>query len=78
LDEKEEYLANSHSYEEVEKILKGNFPKMKKDLNTITAKEGKKFFVDVAKEIGLDSNGKLNFLAQWYGVDRNVLFPNED
>jgi len=74
MPEKEEYKANTHSREEAEKLLKGNFNKMKAELNKITNKDEKKFFIEVAKEIGLDSHGKLKFLADWYGVKFDLLF----
>jgi hypothetical protein len=77
IPEIEEYEANTHSKEEVEAILTGNFNKMKSELNKITNKDEKKFFIDVAKEIKLDSNSKLKFLAEWYGVKQDILFSEE-
>lgn len=77
LDEKEEYEANTHSFEEAEKILKGNYKKMEKELQNITVHDEKKFFIEVAKEINLDSATKQKILADWYGVDRETLFSDE-
>lgn len=74
IDDVEEYLNNTHSREEALKILEGNFNKMKSQLNKIKNKSEKKFFVDVAKEIGLDSNSKLKFISEWYGVKQDILF----
>lgn len=74
IPEKEEYEMNSHTKEEVESLLSGNFNKMKSELTKITNKDEKKFFIEVAKEIKLDSNSKLKFLAEWYGVKQDILF----
>lgn len=73
-----EYEKNAHTREEIELILTGNFMKMKSALNEITSESEKKFVVDVAKEINIDSNGKRNFLAKWIGVDKDLLFPEDD
>lgn len=77
LPEKDEYVANTHTREEVESILTGNFNKMKSELNKITNQDEKKFFIDVAKEIKLDSNSKLKFLSEWYGVKQDILFGED-
>ncbi|PGZ96953.1 hypothetical protein COE51_16410 [Bacillus pseudomycoides] len=74
LDDAEEYKNNTHSKEEAVKILEGNFMKMKSDLNKITNQSEKKFFIDLTKEINLDSNAKLTFLSEWYGVKKDILF----
>lgn len=74
IDNIEEYKNNTHSREETEQLLTGNFNKMKSELAKITNKNEKKFFIEVAKEIGLDSNSKLKFLAEWYGVKKDILF----
>lgn len=74
IDDLEEYRNNTHSKEEVIKILEGNYKKMETELNKITNKDEKKFIVEVAKEINVDSNAKLNILATWYGVKRDILF----
>lgn len=77
IDQKDEYEKNTHSRDEIEKILKGNFMKMKSTLNDITNTTEKQFVISVAKDIGLDSVGKLKFLAEWMGVDFDLLFGNE-
>lgn len=74
IDDVEEYLNNTHTKEEAVKILEGNFNKMKTELKKVTNKDEKKFFVDVAKEIKLDSNSKLKYIAEWYGVKQDILF----
>jgi hypothetical protein len=76
IDDVEEYRNNSHTKEEAIKILEGNFNKMKTELNKITNKQEKKFFVDVAKEIELDANSKLKFISDWYGVKQDILFED--
>jgi hypothetical protein len=74
IDDVEEYRVNSHSKEEAVKLLEGNANKMKSELNKITNKDAKKFFIDVAKEIKLDSSAKQSFLAEWFGVKKDILF----
>lgn len=74
IEDVEEYRNNTHSKEDAIKILEGNFSKMKSELGKITNKGEKKFFIDTAKEIKLDSNAKLKFLAEWYGVKQDILF----
>lgn len=74
IDDVEEYKNNSQSKEEIVKFLEGNFNKMKSELNKITVKDQKKFIIDVAKEIKLDSNSKLKFISEWYGVSQDILF----
>jgi hypothetical protein len=76
IDDIEEYRNNTHSKEEAKKILEGNINKMKSELNKITNKDEKKFFIEVAKEIKLDSNAKLKFLSEWYGVQQDILFED--
>jgi len=78
IDEIEDYKNSTHSKEEVVKILEGNFMKMKSELGKIENKDEKKFFIDVAKEIKLDSDSKLKFLAEWFGVKKDILFVDED
>jgi hypothetical protein len=74
IEDVEEYRNNSHTKDEAIKLLEGNFNKLKSELNKVTSKQEKKFFVDVAKEIKLDSNSKLKFLSDWYGVSQDILF----
>ena len=74
IDDVEEYKNNSHSKEEAAKLLEGNINKMKTELKKVTNKDEKKFFIEVAKEIEIDSNAKLNFLAEWFGVKKDILF----
>jgi len=73
--DQESYDNNTHSKEEIEKILKGNLPKMKKELNKITSDSEKQFVISVAQDqIDSLAKGKVDFLAEWMGVDSEVLF----
>lgn len=74
LDDVEEYRNNSFSKEDAIKLLEGNANKMKAELNKIENKDTKKFFIDIAKEINLDSSAKQSFLAEWFGVKKDILF----
>lgn len=73
-----EYEKNTHTREEVESILTGNFPKMKSLLKDITSDSEKRFFIDVAKEIKLDSVGKRKALAEWIDLDVDLLFADDE
>jgi hypothetical protein len=75
IGDKESYTKNTHTKEEVEKILTGNFPKMKKALNDITVDSEKQFVLSVAQEMSNDlAKGKIDFLAEWMNVDADILF----
>jgi hypothetical protein len=74
IDDVEEYKNNTHSKEQAIKILEGNINKMKAELKKVTNKGEMKFFIDVAKEINLDSSSKQSFLAEWFGVKKDILF----
>lgn len=78
IDDVEEYKNNTQSREEIIEILKGNFNKMKAELKKITNPDQKKFVVDIAKEIKLDSHSKLKFIAEWFGVEKDLLFDDEE
>lgn len=71
----ESYENNTHSKDEIEKILKGNFPKMKKSLSEITVDSEKQFVLSVAQEMADElAKGKIDFLAEWMNVDADILF----
>ncbi len=73
--DRESYDKNTHSKEEIEKILKGNFPKMKKALNDIDSDSEKQFVVSIAQEMSDDlAKGKIDFIAEWMGTDADILF----
>ena len=44
---------------------------MKKQLESITIPEEKRFVVEIAKDIKLDSVTKIDFIKSWSGVDVN-------
>ncbi|MNF66340.1 hypothetical protein D3C84_481290 [compost metagenome] len=71
----ETYENNTHSKEEIEKLLKGNFMKMKSELGKVTVDSEKSFVIEVASELKDDlTKGKLDFLAEWMGIDSAILF----
>ena len=73
--DRDSYDKNTHTKAEVEKILKGNFPKMKKTLNDITVDSERQFIINVAKEMsGELAKGKIDFLSEWMGIDSDILF----
>lgn len=74
IDELEEYKTNAISKEDAVKLLEGNINKMKAELKKITNKDTKKYIIDIAKEIKLDSNAKLTFLAEWFEIKKDILF----
>jgi len=76
--EKEQYKNNTHSKEEIIKILNSSFNTMKSKLEKITVNEEKRFVVDVAKEIKLDSAQKQKYLADWIGVPVDILFGDDE
>lgn len=75
ITEKEKYKNNSHSREEIEKLLKGNINKMKSELNKIDVDSEKQFVLEIAKDMKDDlTNGKVQFLADWLNVPMDLLF----
>lgn len=70
----EEYKNNTHTKDEITKILQGNLQKMKKELEKITVDSEKKFVLSVAQELKEDlAQGKVKFLSEWLGVSSDVL-----
>lgn len=65
----DEALANSHTAEEIEKLLRGNINTMKKELNLITSRQ-EKLFVKQIKEAIAESEGlnntKIEFIDTWF------------
>lgn len=61
--------ANTHTREEIKKILEGNTNSMKKQLEMITIPEEVRFVIEVAKDIKIDSVAKVEFLKSWAKVD---------
>ena len=75
----EEYEVNSISKEDITKLLNGNFKKMESELNKIEADSTKRFVLEVAREIGLESSAKQRFIKEWLGTELTIeeLFPME-
>jgi hypothetical protein len=75
IDEPEVYKKNTQSREDIEKLLKGNFPKMKKALKEITVDSQKKFVVEVARDMKSElPGGKIDFIAEWMDIEKDILF----
>lgn len=77
IDDTEKYENNTHSREEIVKLLEGNHLKMKSELSKVTVLQEKQYIVDIAKEINLDSSSKQKFLAEWLDVPVDVLFADD-
>lgn len=75
IPELEEYTANSHSKEEVIKLLKGNIGKMKAELNKVTSQAEKRFIKSVADELNEGEEGlpkgKNDFISEWLKLKSN-------
>lgn len=69
---------NINTRQEIEAILKGNFPKMKSTLNKITEQSEKDFIIEVAQELKIDSVGKRKFLSEWIGITVEMLFSDDE
>jgi hypothetical protein len=76
--DKENYKNNTHTEEEILKLLSGNFMKMKTELGKISVDSERKFVLTVAKSIKEDlTTGKVKFLADWAGIPQEVLFADD-
>lgn len=75
----EEYEVNSISKEDIIKLLNGNFKKMEAEFKKIEIDSTKRFVLDVAREIGLESSAKQRFIKEWLGTELTIeeLFPME-
>lgn len=78
IGDKESYDNNTQDKDEIKAILESSVKDMKAGLNKITNKDQKKFVVDVAKEIKLDSSAKQKFIAEWFGVKQDILFAEDE
>lgn len=68
----DEAIANSHSYEEIVKLVKGNMQVMKKELSLVTARQEKIFIKSIAEKINDEeglNNKKLEFINQWFEMN---------
>lgn len=73
--DRDSYDKNTHSHEEIVKILKGNYKKMEKELSEITVDDEKRFVIDVANELKDElTGGKQNFISEWAGIEKDILF----
>ncbi len=71
----EEVTKNfTHTRQEIETLLKGNYNRMKSQLNQITNKSEKEFIINVAQDLKLDSVAKREFLSDWIGIKSDMLF----
>lgn len=76
----EEKTVVALSNGDIEKMLKGNFMKMKSELDTIEEKHVKDRIISIAKEIDDLARGKIEFLAKWsgYGIDQFIESDDEE
>lgn len=73
--EVETYQNNTHTQEEIEKLLNGNINKLKAELKKITVDSEKQFVIEVASSLKDDlTKGKLDALAEWMKIDSSILF----
>jgi hypothetical protein len=75
-DDKEEYLNNTKTKEEIVKLLEGNYKKLESEVKKMNKLEVQ-YVVDVAKEIKLDSSSKQKILAEALNIDKDILFEEE-
>lgn len=68
----EDYEVNSISKDEIKKVLEGNFKKMESELNKIKLDSTKRFVLDVAKEIKIESAAKQRFIKEWLGTELTI------
>ncbi|TPG68907.1 hypothetical protein EEL31_10440 [Brevibacillus laterosporus] len=78
IDDKESYKNNTNTREDIEKILKGNANSLKSKLKSITADAEKRFILDVAKEIDIDSSASRKALSEWSGIPEDDLFAKDE
>lgn len=75
ISEVEVYENNTHTRDEIVKLLTGNINKLKAELKKITVDSEKQFVVDIANELKEDlTKGKLDAVADWMNVDSSILF----
>lgn len=75
ITEVDTYENNTHTKEDIEKLLGGNINKLKAELKKITVDSEKQFVIDVASDMKDDlTKGKLDALADWMGVSADILF----
>lgn len=78
IDDKESYKANTHTREEIIKLLNGNINTMKKEFSQITNQQEKLFILEIAKEIKLDSLSKQKVIADMLNTPVDILFLDDE
>lgn len=74
LPDVEDYKNNTHTREEVVKLLNGNINTLKKELSKITNKNELLFFADVCKQENIDSVSKQKAIAEAIGSSVEAVF----
>lgn len=72
IDDIDAYKNNTHTKDEIVSILEGTAANMKTELSGITIQGEKKFIVEIAKELKIDSSAKLKWISEWSGVPIEV------
>jgi hypothetical protein len=76
IDDIEEYRNNTHSREDIDKLMKRSTSVIKKELEKVTNSGEKRFIINVVKELNVDSASKRKVLAEWAGT--SIDFFDED
>lgn len=76
IEDKEVYEANTHTREDLEKLINGNYKKLESELKKMNKQEIQ-FTIEVAKEIKLDSSTKQKVLAEALGAPVELIFGEE-
>ena len=72
----EAYKSNTHSKDDIRKLIGGNYKKLESELKKANIDE-KRFFADVAVEMKLDSASKQKIIADAVGIPVDILFDEE-
>lgn len=75
-EDKEAYKSNTHSKDDIRKLIGGNYKKLESELKKANADE-RRFFADVAIEMKLDSASKQKIIADAVGIPVDILFDEE-
>ncbi|ETT49345.1 hypothetical protein BSK66_26735 [Paenibacillus odorifer] len=78
IDNHESYKNNSHTRDEIVKFLSGNVKTLKEELKKISDDGEKRFVVNVAKEIKIDSITKQKAIAEWANMSIELLFDEDE
>lgn len=77
VEDVEEFINKLYSIEEITKLLNGTDKALKAELDKITDSNVVKLFIDVAKDVKLDSVKKQKMLADKIDIPVDVAFPTE-